>query len=141
MGERGRPSKEMVAERAAILERIERVAEPYDLTPEERAVWRAVVDDFPAHWFTPATVPLLRQYCRHTVQANQLAEDITRTRDNLAEQPVEMYGALAKLIKLQANESRVLTTLAVKMRIAQQSSQPAFTHNRHKEKAVKPWEI
>jgi hypothetical protein len=147
MGERGRPSKEMVAEKAAFLERIERIAEPYDLTPEERTVWRAVVDDFPAHWFTPATVPMLRQYCRHTVMADDLAARINEFRDNLGNGGNSMkdrclaVGALADLVRLQANESRVILQLATKMRLAQQSSQIAFTVDRHKKKALKPWEI
>jgi hypothetical protein len=136
MGERGRPSKEMVAEKAAFLERIERIAEPYDLTPEERTVWRAVVDDFPAHWFTPATVPMLRQYCRHTVLSNQLADELTKARDAGAK-----LADLTHLMKIQANESRVILQLATKMRLAQQSSQIAFTVDRHKKKALKPWEI
>lgn len=135
MGERGRPSKEMIAEKA-VFERVERIAEPYDLTPEERTVWRGVVDDFPAHWFTPATVPLLRQYCRHTVLANQLADEIAKARDAGAK-----LADLTHLMKIQANESRVLTTLATKMRLAQQSSRPEFATDRHKKKALKPWEI
>src|SRR5947208_3360196 len=66
---RGRKSAESLAiiEAPAPIETVTRQQPPHDLSDEECEIWVAVANDMPADWFSPATVPLLAQYCRHVV--------------------------------------------------------------------------
>lgn len=91
---------------------------PHDLTDEEVEVWHAVVNAEPADWFSPSTVPLLAQYCRHVISAKRIAELIERATGD-AQLSVQDYD---RLLHMQARESGVISTLSTKMRIAQQST-------------------
>lgn len=106
---------------------------PHDLTDEEVEVWQNVVNTEPADWFSPSTVPLLTQYCRHTVAARQIGELKEKA---MAEMDLP---TLDKLLQMQARESAAISMLATKMRIAQQS----MTNHRGNKKptqARKLWE-
>lgn len=106
---------------------------PSDLTDEEVEIWHGVVNDQPADWFSPSTVPLLAQYCRHVINAKQIGELKERL---MAE--MDMLG-LDKVLQMQARESAAIAMLSVKMRIAQQST----TNHRGNKKptpARKLWE-
>jgi hypothetical protein len=46
---------------------------PSDLTDDQAAEWRAVVERMPADWFPRETYGLLSQYCRHVVTARRIA--------------------------------------------------------------------
>src|SRR5262245_39985617 len=116
-------------------EPFERVKPPPELTDEEVEVWVKVVAGEAPDWFGEGTVPLLAQYCRHVVSAKRVAELIERaTGDkNLSIMDYE------RLLGLQARESRVLASLASRMRIAQQAT---INHNGNKRpvEARKPWQ-
>jgi hypothetical protein len=125
------------------LETIPRPDAPYDLSDEEVEEWRAVTERLPATWFPRETHGLLTQYCRHIVRARRIAQ-IIRTMENppkpkkgeeKAEFDIDAYN---KLLIMQERESRSISHLAVKMRIAQQS-----TIDKEAKKAgvgVRPWE-
>lgn len=136
MGTRGRTSAaSLTVAKVSPVETVERQRPPHDLSDEEVEVWSAVVNSEPAGWFSPGNVPLLSQYCRHTIHARRIAELIERaTADpNL---PVSAYD---RLLKMQDRESRAIASLATKMRISQQ----ATTNHRGNKKptaARKPWE-
>src|SRR4051812_12927427 len=99
------------------LERGKRLTAPPELTDEETEIFAATVAAEPADWFPASTIPLLVQYCRHTVAARRVAELIERaTGDkNLKAKDYD------RLLKMQDRESREISWLASKMRIAQQS--------------------
>lgn len=81
-------------------------------------VWNSIVNRMPADWFGAETHPLLVQYCRHAVASRRVAALITAMESG-DELDVATYQ---KLLLMQANESRTMANLAVKMRLAQQSS-------------------
>ena len=112
---------------------------PEKLSDLERAVWRRIVATKPADWFTADSQPLLVEYCRACVFSDQLAE-------SLAESAVAISDpAWLKARDLQERNARLLTTLAMKMRLTQQSrwtKQTAFTANKNTAKEEsKPWEF
>lgn len=135
MAKRGRTSiAAITAPRAASVEMVERVKPPHDLNDEETEVWVAVTEAEAADWFTPATVPLLAQYCRHVVRARHVAHMIERYSGDGAT-TLDDYN---KLLLMQARESMAICTLATKMRLSQQST----TNHRGNKKptTVKVWE-
>jgi hypothetical protein len=134
LGNRGRVSSAAL-EIAPVtpLGAVARQKPPADLTDEEVEVWAAVVAAEPADWFSPSTVPLLAQYCRHVISAKRVAELIERTTQ---EMDLAMYD---KLLAMQARESGVISTLATKMRIAQQST-TNHRGNKKPTQARKLWE-
>lgn len=133
---RGRPSAaSMELATVSPIEIVARQVAPHDLNDEECEVWSAVVNSEPADWFTPSTVPLLRQYCRHVIQARRVAELIEKATCD----PDLAFKDYAKLLETQRMESAIIATLAVKMRIAQQST---TNHRGNKKPSAtkKPWE-
>lgn len=138
MGSRGRKSGASLAVLArspSPVEIVERPKAPHDLTDEETEVWVAVTSAEAADWFTPSTLPLLAQYCRHVIRARHVAEWIEAATGS-KDLSIEDYD---RLLKMQARESAALAQLATKMRIAQQST----TNHRGNKKApttVRPWE-
>lgn len=101
---------------------------PSHLTSDHKRIWRQVVNALPADWFGPETYPLLIQYCRHTVRAEKLAILIDWQENNEIPDP-RLY---TKLVGQELLQSQVLTTLATKMRLAQQST---FVKTQHKRPA------
>lgn len=151
MGSRGRTS---TAELSVIsgngVETIRRPEPPRDLTDEEAVEWRAVVNRLPADWFPAETLPMLGQYCRHTVAARrvagmleQLDKEVAQTIKDGAAAGEAVLGTakmLDRLLKMQERESRCIASLATKMRISQQT-----TYDKSRKKGAvnaprKPWE-
>lgn len=136
---RGRPSAASLVTLTSPLDAIqvvERAKPPHDLTDEEIEVWVAVTASESADWFTPATLPLLKQYCRHVVRARHLAEMIERAQTSKSLELAD-YD---RLLKMQQRETAVMCSVATKMRITQQS----ITNHRGNKKTStsrKPWEI
>lgn len=121
MAQRGRKSAAslaVVADRSEVVGFIKRAQPPRELSDEEAGVWLDVVNSMPATWFGKETYPLLVQYCRHVIRANRVAQLINNveSQDNI---DVSDYG---KLLTMAARETLTMTTLATKMRIAQQST-------------------
>src|SRR5688572_24505166 len=83
MGQRGPKSAEalMIEHEGGtgVVLRVVRPDAPYNLTPEQANVWRAVVDDLPADWFRPHNLALLVQYCRHITTADAIADMMANT--------------------------------------------------------------
>lgn len=120
---------------AAPLDRVERIKPPHDLSDEEVEVWAAVVNTEPADWFSLSTAPMLAEYCRHVISARRVAELIERATSD-PDLAVKDYD---RLLKMQERESRCISSLATKMRIAQQST---TNHRGNRKSGVvkKPWE-
>jgi len=116
---------------------VERPEAPLELTPEQADVWNEIVDAMPADWFKAETFPLLKQYCRHTIEARRIAQLIDQ---ECSAEPLDS-GAYLELLKAQKNETGALKTLAASMRLAQQSSRTdglAGTAKRNRQKST-PW--
>ena len=96
---------------------VERLKPPHDLTDDEVEVWCAVTNAEPADHFSASTAPLLAQYCRHVISSRRVAELIERMVGG--ELSIRDYN---ELLHMQERESRVIATLATKMRISQQST-------------------
>lgn len=117
MKQRGRRSAASL-QIAGVVETVPRQAAPHDLNDEETEVWAAVVNDMPADWFSPATCPLLIQFCRHVVQARRVAELIERGTSD-PEFALKDYKAL---LSMQKEESAMIRILSASMRLSQQST-------------------
>lgn len=135
MRKRGRPSAASLVIRQNVLDKMERMKAPHDLTDEETEVWVAVVNTEPADWFSPSTAAPLAQYCRHCVAARRVAELIERMTGD-RELSVDDYN---KLLTMQDRESKAIVNLATKMRMMQQST---ATHRGNKRPTISlnPWE-
>lgn len=135
MKKRGRPSAAALQIEAKPIETVDRLRPPHDLYDEEVEVWVAVTASWPADWFSPATAPLLAQYCRHVVKARMIAELIEKATGD-KDLTIKDFD---RLLKMQDRESRAIASLATKMRISQQ----ATTNHRGNQKQPtirKPWE-
>lgn len=114
----------------------ERLAPPDDLTPDQAARWRAVVDSKPVEWFGPDSAPLLKEYVRAEAMCDLLAVQIeTATAGG---EP----GEIKALLDMRDKESKRLTSLATKLRLTQQSRytpQAAATANK-KAGNARPWQ-
>src|SRR6476619_3252550 len=123
MGTRGRKSMAelMVPENPA--EIIRRPEPPCDLTEEQGAEWRAIVNTMPADHFMRGNYPLLVQFCRHVVAGRRIAQLIER----VANEKVLDLKELSALLQLQAAESASITRLSRSMRLTQQSIMRAET--------------
>src|SRR3954468_15165080 len=137
MEKRGRQSAAALAvTMPAAVEIVNRQLPPDDLADDEAGVWMAVVNTFPADWFTPATAPVLAQYCRHVIHARRLGDWLQRATSD----PDLSAKAYDRLLKMQERESRAIAALATKMRISQQAT---TNHRGNSTSAApgKPWEI
>jgi hypothetical protein len=136
MGARGRKSAaSLLLPKPAKPDVVERQRPPHHLTDEEVEVWADVVNAESADWFSPSTVPILAQYCRHVVQAKRLGELLERATSD----PALTIDNYDRLLKMQERESRAIASLATKMRISQQST----TNHRGNKRPIatrKPWE-
>lgn len=137
MGNRGRPSLASMELMRPLqrVQTIERPRAPHDLTDEETEVWAAVVSGEEASWFTPATLPLLAQYCRHCVHARRLGEMLEKATSDVLK--VKDYE---RLLRMQRSESQIMMALATKMRLSQQSITNHYGHHKKTSTAQKPWE-
>lgn len=106
---------------------------PDYLDDDEKTMWKSIVDRMPAGWFPEETLPLLEQYCHALMRARSIAKKIKKAEDSI-KTSVSDYGAL---LRMETQQSKLIATLATKMRLSQQSS-----YDRSKRKpvvAAKPW--
>jgi hypothetical protein len=114
---------------------------PEKLSDLERAVWRRIVATKPPEWFSADSQQLLVEYCRACVFADQLAEALSKFDESAT---TLTDPAWLKIRDLQERNARLLSTLATKMRLTQQSRwthQTAHTAVKNTaQDAGKPWE-
>ena len=137
MAQRGKPPFSLsLVKPTGPIETIPRPQPPYDLTGEESELWTTIVNRLPADWFPAETLPILTQYCRHTIQARRIAELIQAATAD----PTLQIGDYARLLRMQAAESQSIVTLATKLRCTPQS----ITNHRRNGRAAagghKPWQ-
>lgn len=143
MKQRGRKSAVALATSSNAVEVVSAPpAPPLELTPEQCEVWKEIASSMPADWFDRATFALLKQYCRHEIESRRIAQLIDQEVSRAEDFDPERYD---KLLSMQKRESDVLSTLATKMRLAQQSRYGARGADSHKKRsntsaAPPPWQ-
>ena len=145
MAQRGRKSAASI-EVAALVAPTQsgaRLRAPAILTDAEQSVWVQLINDQPANAFTQTHIPLLTQYCRHVIQAQLLADEISNfDRAWLADEDgLKRYD---RLLAMQEREGRAASSLATRLRITRQSVVDPKTAGRGASsvgRKPKPWEI
>lgn len=148
MKQRGRKSAAALAiaqSASDVLETHARPDAPYELTDDEANIWRSVIDRMPSDWFGPETYPLLTQYCRHVVRSHRIAQ-LVQSMESDPEKSEDKEGipfwleGYDRLLKMQERESRAITTLATKMRLAQQSTIAPDAKKERRIGMKRPWD-
>lgn len=119
-----------------------RMRPPAYLSKPQAQIWIQTVAAKPADWFGAESAPMLAMYCRAVSSAEHLARIVERfeTRKRLDSDGLHAYGiALSSMDK----QSKLVISLATKMRLTQQSqytAQSAATASRKGNAAKKPWD-
>jgi hypothetical protein len=108
------------------IEAVRRPDPPRELTDEMAHEWRTIVNRLPADWFPAETWPMLAQYCTHIVRARRLRSLVGEMESSSDEFDPVRY---ARLLDSEQKQSREISNLAVRMRLAQST-----THDREKKK-------
>jgi hypothetical protein len=93
---------------------------PYHLGTEACAVWRAVTDSLPSHYFPPEAFDTLSAYANHTVSARMLSRQI----DEFAPEWLAEEGGIErfnKLLAMRERETRAAAAMARALRLTNQS--------------------
>lgn len=113
-------------------DQLRRPAPPPELSEEQATEWRALVNAGAVDKYPRPVHPMLAAYCRHTVAARRVAAVIRQ----LEEQPEIDLEEYDRLLKMQERESRCLSSLAVRLGMAQSRYGRSQQRNgRH------PWEF
>lgn len=113
------------------------LAPPPELSTEEAALWREVVESKPAEWFGNDSAPLLREYVRAACICDQLdakIKNLMASDANAAEMKV-LFG-------LRDGEAKRAAIMATKLRLTQQSRytpQAASTASKRAQ-GRRPWQ-
>jgi hypothetical protein len=128
---RGRKS---AAELAVVpMSAVQRPEPPEELSAEEAEVWRLTVEGMRADWFGVETHPLLRCYCTQAATAELLARALRTTHMG-----DKSYG---RLLALHRGASKIMFSLATKLRITPQSNRMSSRDGRDPTGGhPKPWE-
>ena len=135
-------ARQSAAALAVVRPRMLRAEPPAELSAVEASFWRAVVETKPPEWFLPDTYPLLLAYCRARSASEIIAQQLAAFEPAWMETP-EGLARYDKLTQIQARQTMLLTTLATKMRLAQQSrytETAANTAAKHGLAGTKPWQ-
>jgi hypothetical protein len=133
---RGRQS---AAELAIVPQLPHRLAEPpSDLNEAQAQVWRDVIAAKPVDWFGKDSLPLLSAYCKAVTEHARISSvlDSFDTRCLVESEHLNTYD---RLTKLQDRHARLMTTLATKMRLTQQSKYRADAAAVADKKPTRPW--
>jgi hypothetical protein len=91
---------------------------PPELSGDEAELFLDIINTEEGAWFSRGNLPLLVQYCRHVVQARRVGE-LIETCVGRSETELPYY---LSLLAAQRGETAAIAALAVKMRLAQQST-------------------
>lgn len=125
-----------------------RAKPPRDLSKRQRKLWKEILNTKPPDWFEADSLPILRAY----VVAIEMHDSLTKEIEGIDESlqvlsdpldRVNLLGGKMKLLDAQAKQAALMASLAVKMRLTQQSRytpQAAATANKKTAAGKKPWE-
>ena len=135
MGDRGRkPAAELA--NVTDLPVTKRPSPPDHLTAEQRQIWVETVGAMASDWFRPETLEVLAQYCRHVIEAREVARMIEQMKNTAENFDVREY---ALLLRCHKAESEAILSTATKLRITLQST---YDKSKSKDKgnSKKPWQ-
>lgn len=143
MAKRGRKSAaDLLIQRDGAVTAVDRPEPPYSLwRDDEQDVWRRIVEDLPADWFSGRNLDLLTEYCTAVISARRLAQMLHHVE--------RQEGALdiaewTKLLRAHAQQAGVVKALATAMRLSQQSAygpKRAATLQGATKRGPRPWEV
>lgn len=119
------------------------VTPPANMPDDQKEIWHSIVETMPADWFGKENVALLEQYCVHVCRAKMLGQLV----NELTIKPDRTSGETSRMLELMRQEhrqSRLIASLATKMRIAQQSTYDKSARKRKSKSSTvvggaKPW--
>lgn len=115
---------------------------PVELTGRQAAHWKRIAASTTATWFTDATQPLLAEYCRQIVRAEE-AEAELQAITKLELPLLERLNARKMALAEGANAARVMVAMARNMRLTQQAQRSADAGTVAAKRATaekKPWQ-
>lgn len=114
---------------------------PADLTQVQAQLWCSVTATKPADWFTADCLPLLSAYCRHCATAMFIDQkiDAVEQKEEFEPEYLVVYG---KLLDAREKQTRIITSVATKLRLTPQSKYDAAKADRIQKKTPtkKLWE-
>lgn len=143
MAKRGRKSAaDLMIQRDGVVSAMHRPEPPYSLwRDEEQDIWRRIVQDLPADWFSGRNLDLLTEYCTAVVSARRLAQMLHHIERQSGEMDIAEW---TKLLRAHAQQAGVVKSLATAMRLSQQSTygpRAAATAQGGVKRGPRPWEI
>ena len=141
MATRGRKSAAALAVAEPVQE-LQRLPEPPSyLTPEQEDVWRLVVASRGGDLIAPESFPVLVEYCRQVISANQVAAQLDAFDPEWSKDD-EGLKRWDKLLAMQDRLAGKVASLAGKLRLTPSSRVQAISAGRHADKGAKrkPWE-
>jgi phage terminase small subunit len=112
---------------------------PSRLSAEAAEVWRGIVASKPHDWFTPDTCHLLEALCVAIVAHRAIAKQLDAGNRKLAED--DSLGRFDRLTRMHDRQVRVLTSIATKLRLTNQSRYtPKAANTAAKAKGTRPWD-
>lgn len=115
----------------------------YIENPEEREVWRTIVDRMPPNWFTAETFPVLTELCSATVTARKLNVEVAMMRGQRRTEGLSL-GLFMRVTSLKNRTSALVASLSSKLRLTQQSrmnSEQAKSYAEKSSSSAKPWQV
>jgi hypothetical protein len=120
---------------------------PPELTPEQASYWAALVDQLAWDRFDAGDQPLLLELCRAQSRSRQVNEalDQMRKRILISDSPTgaKQRRIFLQLIKAAQSETHTISTLAVKLRLGDQSKtrkETAEARDRMVPRGPRPWD-
>ena len=148
MRQRGRKSSASLT--ILPLEPAARQPPPASLPPEAAAEWAAIVNRMPGGWFGRETHPLLAAYCRHIIEAERISGMLALLDESLGREVdkgrpeieviCESVDTRDQLLRMRERETRAITTLALSMRLSQQSAYDKTKAVTRRPSGPPPWE-
>jgi len=120
----------------------QRLEPPVELSESQAGIWRSIVSTKPPDWWRADSAPLLVAYCK----AIELYRALAAQLEAFTPQRIKSskgFTRYEKLCKLTRAQAQLLTTLATKMRLSQQSRYTEKTGSTADRKAggARPWEF
>jgi phage terminase small subunit len=98
----------------------QRMEPPLRLLAEASAIWREVVATKPSDWFNADSSHLLEAYCHAVVSHRLVSKSVMMFTDEALAQ-VGGPKQYELLTRMQERQTRVIATIATKLRLTQQS--------------------
>jgi hypothetical protein len=125
---------------------IEHPAPPQELTQEEAAIWRSIVDRMPPDYFPVPTHPMLVNLCRHCRQSRWFARQLHELEQQLPhahnEEHTKLLRDIMALSRAQSNVSCTIAMLSTRLKLTQLYDASSINKARRTFLAdERPWDV